>query len=125
MMREVLLVMAGGAVGSGMRYLVSAMSQVPSAAFPWPTLTVNVIGSFVLGLVAALSTQYDVLSRQQALLLGTGLCGGFTTFSTFSVEMVSLIQQQRIDIALLYFLSSFTTTIAAAWLGVLAARSIT
>lgn len=131
MLRDIILVMMGGAVGSALRYLVGALWQVPGAmsqvpgSFPWPTFIVNVVGSFVLGLVAALSTHHDVLSRNQALLLGTGLCGGFTTFSTFSVETISLIEQQRFDIVATYIIATIFSTLIAAWLGVLAARSIT
>lgn len=131
MLREILLVMAGGAVGSALRYLVGAMWQMPSAlsqvqgSLPWPTFLVNVVGSFVLGAVAVFSQHQDVVSRHQALLLGTGLCGGFTTFSTFSVETVSLLEQQRLDLAATYIISTIITTLVAAWLGILAARSIT
>lgn len=130
MLRDIILVMMGGAVGSALRYLVGALWQVPSAmsqvqgSFPWPTFMVNVVGSFVLGAVAVFSQHQDVLSRHQALLLGTGLCGGFTTFSTFSVETISLIEQQRLDLVAVYITTTIITTLAAAWLGVVAARSI-
>ncbi len=125
MVRDVLFVMGGGAVGSALRYLAGVMLPSAAGTFPWPTFVVNVVGSFALGMIAAAATHHDVLSRQQALLLGTGLCGGFTTFSTFSVESVALFEQHRPDLAALYVGASVICSFGAAWLGVVAARTLT
>ncbi|MBO4963699.1 MAG: CrcB family protein, partial [Prevotella sp.] len=80
MLGNILLVAAGGAVGSVCRYL---LSSVHVASFPWGTLTVNVLGSLLIGLLAGLSGR-GILSPELKLLLVTGFCGGFTTFSTFA-----------------------------------------
>jgi len=125
MLRDVLFVMGGGAVGSALRYLTGMMLPSAAGTFPWPTFVVNVIGSFILGVIATAATHHDVLSRQQALLLGTGLCGGFTTFSTFSVESVALLEQHRPDLAALYVGTTLICTLGAAWLGIVAARALT
>jgi CrcB protein len=124
MLRDVLFVMGGGAVGSALRYLTGVMLPVAAGTFPWPTFVVNVFGSFILGVIATAATHHDVLSRQQALLLGTGLCGGFTTFSTFSVESVALFEQDRLDLAALYIGLTLVCTLGAAWFGMITARSL-
>lgn len=84
-----LLVMLGGAVGAPARYLVDRLVQVRhDSVFPWGTMSVNVIGSVALGLIIALA------SPDLQLLLGTGLCGALTTYSTFSYETVRLYENR-------------------------------
>lgn len=89
----VLMVLVGGAVGAPLRYLTDLLVQSRhDSVFPWGTFTVNVLGSLVLGVTAgvvvALSSPTWVLA-----LVGTGLCGAFTTFSTFGFETIRLIEQ--------------------------------
>jgi CrcB protein len=80
-------VVLGGGLGSGARYLLSnAMLLWLGPAFPWGTLAVNVIGSFLLGVIAQLGAMNDAIPPMVRLALGTGVMGGFTTYSTFSVE---------------------------------------
>ena len=88
MLLNCLAVGCGGFVGSVLRYL--AGSVVPHDAFPWHTLAVNVVGSFVLALVSGLVLRGAPLDERLSLLLRVGLCGGFTTMSTFSLEVVQL-----------------------------------
>jgi CrcB protein len=95
-----LAVMLGGAAGAWCRYAVGHWADRFHAiqTFPWHTFAVNVLGSFVLGLVA-------VWYRDRPawlLLLGTGFCGGFTTFSTFSVELVTMLEKGRTAAAVAY-----------------------
>jgi len=86
-----LLVLAGAAVGAPARWLVDrAVSARHDSAMPWGTMTVNVLGSFVLGLV--LSAAAMSASPSGVALLGTGFCGAFTTFSTFAFESVRLVE---------------------------------
>ena len=95
----------GGAVGSGLRYAVGLTLPGITSGFPWATLTVNLVGSFAIGWIAA-SVQQGQLSENARLLLAVGLLGGFTTFSSFSLETLLLLQQGRLPAALLYISSS-------------------
>jgi CrcB protein len=87
-----LLVLAGGAVGAPLRYLTDLMVQARhDTIFPWGTFTVNVVGSLVLGVVAASVQVFGAASWVQTLI-GTGFCGALTTFSTFGFETYRLIE---------------------------------
>lgn len=94
-MRDVVLVAAGGAVGSVLRYWVGLLvSHVVTGAFPWGTLLINVAGSFVIGAFAALvgsEGRYEG-NDMLRLLVMVGLCGGFTTFSSFSLQTLMLLR---------------------------------
>ena len=86
-----LLVLAGGALGSGARYLVSLwMVDRLGSAFPWGTLSVNVVGSFLIGLLATLADEFGAVSPDTRVFLIVGLLGGFTTFSSLSLETLRL-----------------------------------
>lgn len=92
-MTRVLLVAAGGAVGSALRYLVTAAALAwwgPS--FPWGTLVVNLVGAFLIGLVQQLATEALLLSEDVRLCVVTGVLGGLTTYSAFSYESVRLFE---------------------------------
>lgn len=107
MIRNVILVALGGAIGSVLRYLISAAVQGQAqSAFPWGTITVNVLGCVVIGFVSALAEGHGVISPQTKLLLTTGFCGGFTTFSTFMNETLSLHASGCTAVALAYVLMS-------------------
>jgi len=86
------LVAVGGAVGALLRYALS--ENMASETYPWATLTANLLGSFALGVVTALVAA-SVVGEQQALLLGMGLLGSFTTLSTFSVESAHMLDEGR------------------------------
>lgn len=92
MVSDVVMVAVGGAVGAVLRWYVAG--SMASEAFPWATLTVNLVGSILLGASTALLAA-NVLTEQQALLLGVGVLGGFTTLSTFSMETALLIDEGR------------------------------
>ena len=92
-MGRVLLVAAGGAVGSALRYLVATAALAwLGPSFPWGTLAVNLVGSFFIGLVQQLATGALVLSEETRLFLTTGVMGGLTTYSAFSYESVRLFE---------------------------------
>ncbi len=114
-----LLVLLGGAVGAPTRYLTDlAVQRLHRTAFPWGTWTVNVVGSLVLGLVAADASTW------MATLVGTGFCGALTTFSTFGYETVRLAEEGEAGTATTYAVGSLAVGLLAAalgwWLGSLA-----
>lgn len=119
---------AGGAAGSVTRYLVSMWMMRASGAFPVGTLTVNIVGAFVLGVLARVLNTPDASPVLRAALT-IGFCGGFTTFSTFSAEFVMLVQEGRTGRAVAYALVSVLTGVLAVVAGmalgdrILSARS--
>lgn len=121
MFKNFLLVGLGGALGSMLRYVFYLAITVKQ--FPLATFAVNIIGSFIIGAVLALSLKDDLFLNNWKLFLATGICGGFTTFSAFSLENITLLQNEKYFIALVYIVSSIMLGIAAAWLGFMAAGS--
>ena len=117
MIKNLLLVGLGGSIGSIVRYAASLL--ITSKVFPYATLSVNIIGSFIIGLVFALGIKEAGLSNNWKLFLATGICGGFTTFSAFSLENMGLLQTGKISIALTYIILSIVLGIAATFLGYL------
>jgi fluoride exporter len=109
-----LLVAAGGATGAMLRY--GAGLLVKPALFPWATFAVNISGCFIIGLLYGLA-QRNALAPHYWLLLATGLCGGFTTFSAFSLENLQLIQQQQYALFFAYALGSLALGLPACWAG--------
>jgi len=115
MVKNFLLVGLGGGIGSMLRY--ASYLFLSNKNFPFATLTVNIIGSFIIGLVLALSVKDENFLNNWKLFLATGICGGFTTFSALSAENVALLQTGKYFIALVYVAASIVLGIAAAWLG--------
>lgn len=113
MIRNILLVAIGGAAGSVCRYLVSKMV---ASSFPWGSFTVNIVGSLLIGLLVGLVSK-DNLSPELKLLLITGFCGGFTTFSTFANESFTMLKAGDAILAALYIGISIIIGIIAVWLG--------
>ncbi|MFG2048995.1 fluoride efflux transporter CrcB [Micromonospora sp. NPDC048935] len=117
----VLLIALGAAVGAPLRYLTDrAVQSRHQSAFPWGTLTVNVVGSLLLGVLVGWPTGSAV-----AALLGTGFCGALTTYSTFSYETLRLARGGHRFLALANVLGSVAAGLAAATAGYAAARALT
>ena len=112
MIRNLLLVALGGAGGSVLRYMLSNINT----SFPWGTFAVNVLGSFLIGLLVGLMSK-GVLSPEMKLLLVTGFCGGFTTFSTFANESFSMMKAGDFLLTALYVGASVIIGILAVWGG--------
>lgn len=123
-MYNLALVMIGGACGSALRYVTGLVLPPSQGAFPWSTFTVNIIGSFALGLLVGASLTSTSLSRSMMLLLGTGICGGFTTYSAFAVESALLAQEGHFSTVAIYIISTLTCCACAAIAGVLAPRML-
>ena len=116
---NVLMVFVGGGIGSVLRYFVAL--AIPSAAFPWATLAVNVVGSLAIGLFGGWSVRFG-WSDAARLALTVGLCGGFTTFSTFSKESLALAESGRWCAFAAYALGSVAIGHAAVAFGFWLAR---
>jgi len=112
MIRNLLLVAIGGAVGSVLRYLLSCINT----SFPWGTFAVNILGSLLIGLLVGLVSK-GVLSPEMKLLMVTGFCGGFTTFSTFANESFGMMKAGDVLQMALYVGVSVVIGILAVWGG--------
>ena len=116
-MQTFVMIGAGSFIGGVLRYLLSQIINAKSiSAFPYGTFTVNVIGCFVIGVVISLADRHSI-SNEWKLFLATGICGGFTTFSAFSMETFSLLRSGQTTIALLYITSSLLLGVVATWAG--------
>lgn len=116
-MRIVALVGIGSFIGGTLRYLIAQMVQSKFlSAFPFGTLTVNIIGCLVIGIVFGMSEKLN-LSPEWRLFLATGICGGFTTFSAFSLETMQLLRDGQILYGLLYVATSILVGLLAVYLG--------
>ncbi|MDX1663812.1 MAG: fluoride efflux transporter CrcB [Candidatus Promineifilaceae bacterium] len=114
----------GGFIGAILRFLVGSVAQQAAGGpFPWGTLTVNAVGSLLLGLLAGLVESRGLFSPEMRLLLMTGILGAFTTFSTFSYETIFLWSQERPALALLNVVAQLVLGLGAAWVGYVVART--
>lgn len=121
-MLECLFVGLGGFIGSVARYLIGLIAVETASGFPVKTFAINLLGSFVLGIVSETALRDPVFSRNLVLLLQIGLCGGFTTFSTFSSEALKLLASGRHTTAIVYMFASVVLGLVAVYVGWLVAR---
>ena len=122
-MKAIFIVGAGGFVGSAARYLSQLfVSKYFPSSFPWPTFTVNIAGCFIIGVVYALSARGNLVSPEVRLLLVTGFCGGFTTFSSFAFDNVNLLQEDNFLYAFIYMALSVLLGILATYAGAFLVR---
>ncbi len=124
-LRALALVSIGGALGAPSRFALSVLitRNLGSPSFPYATLGVNILGSFLLAFITWTAAGRFGLTSSTRLLLGTGVMGAFTTFSTFSVETVLLLDESRQLAALVYVLASVVCCVTAALLGMQLART--
>lgn len=116
----VLLVAVGAAVGAPLRYLLDRAVQARhDSVFPWGTMSVNVLGSLVLGVLVGLP-----VAGPLSALLGVGLCGALTTYSTFSYETLRLLQNRTYTLAALNLVVSLVAGLGAAYLGIIVAAAL-
>ena len=121
-MKQVFLVFIGGGLGSTLRYIVSKYLNPLYEHFYLGTFTVNIIGCLLIGFLLALSFKGQLLNENQLLLLATGFCGGFTTFSTFAFEKHSFLKSGELLHFSFYTLSSIVVGVAAIALGIWLAK---
>jgi CrcB protein len=112
--RLMLLVGIGGAIGAMLRYVISDI--IPSEEFPYGTITVNLLGSLILGFMFGAIAADALISQDNLLLFGTGLLGAFTTMSTFAMETVNL-SENEISTTFLYVILTISGSIGLAWSG--------
>lgn len=116
-MKQLALIFLGGGLGSCLRYIISKQLNTPNSHLPYGTFTVNMLGSLIIGIITGLALKHESLSPQHTLLIATGFCGGFTTFSTFSLENQILIQNGEFLKLAIYISLSILTGIAMIFLG--------
>lgn len=125
MMRNLLIVGAGGFIGSSLRYLSQILfEKIAGTSFPYGTLFVNIAGSFFIGILFALSEKGNYLTVEWRLFLAVGICGGFTTFSTFALDNVNLLNDQSTPFFLMNVFGSIALAIVAVYLGIISTRLI-
>ncbi len=119
------IVGSGGFFGSSARYLTQIMiNKYFPSSFPYGTFSINVSGSLLIGVIFALSEKGNILSPEVRMFLATGFCGGFTTFSTFSYEILQQLRDGEILLASLYIVSSIIFGILAAYAGFFLIKSL-
>lgn len=124
-MKAWLLLATAGAIGTALRHAVGvSLAHALGGAFPIGTWTVNVVGSFALGLVAGALTGSTLFGVDARLVLGVGLLGGFTTYSSFNLELLRLLEQGQWGRASLYLVGTVIGALLAGALGLLAGRTL-
>ena len=116
-MKNLLLVFVGGGLGSTLRYIIGKYLNSTESGIPWGTFTANILGSFLIGLILGLAAKNNTFSHSQTLLLATGFCGGFTTFSAFANESASLLKAGQTNLFFTYIITSIIVGLFCVWLG--------
>ena len=123
-MKNFLLVFIGGGLGSGIRYIISKYLNSSIGSFPIETFTVNIIGSLIIGLVLGYAAKENSLTQNQVLLIATGFCGGFTTFSAFAQENFELLKTGDIMQFSIYTIGSILVGLLAVFIGLYIAKNL-
>ncbi len=116
-MTECIIVGIGGSIGAVCRYLIGLIPLKEGCVFPIKTFIINAAGCFLIGMIAALAVKTNWLNPKAVLFLKVGICGGFTTFSSFALETGGLIEDGRMNIAVLYAVLSVAAGVIAVFAG--------
>ena len=123
-MKQLLLVFIGGGFGSALRYIIGKYLNSSVSGIPWGTFAANVLGSLFIGIILGLAAKQNSLSQNQILLLATGFCGGFTTFSTFAYENHVFLKSGDFTSFAIYSIASFVVAFLAVFLGLFLVKGI-
>ena len=123
-MKQILLVFIGGGFGSALRYIISKNLNSFYPNFFLGTFLSNILGCLLIGILLGLSAKEKILTQNQTLLLATGFCGGFTTFSTFAFEKYNLLKTGELLYFGFYLLSSVITGILAVGIGIYISKHV-
>ena len=123
-MRQLFFVFVGGGLGSVLRYIIGRYLNQTGSGFPLGTFTANILGSLLIGIIIGLAAKNNTLSQNQTLLLATGFCGGFTTFSTFAYENHVLFKSGDFTSFALYTFASFIVAFLAVFAGMYLSRML-
>lgn len=124
-MQEIIVVGTGGFMGAVARYLLSSLiGRNLDSSFPWGTFTVNIVGCFLIGCLMYLIENRLIVSDQVRLFLGIGILGAFTTFATFSQEIIGLMRSGQSGLALANALFSVGLGVVALWVGYVLLRRV-
>lgn len=116
-MKQLILVFIGGGLGSTLRYLIGKWLNSNQTGIPYGTFAANILGSLLIGIILGLAAKNDSLTQNQTLLLATGFCGGFTTFSTFAYENHVFLKSGDFMTFAIYTIASFIVGFLAVFLG--------
>ena len=123
-MKQLFFVFIGGGFGSVLRYIIGKYLNNSESSFPLGTFTVNILGSLLIGIIIGLAAKNNTLTENQTLLLATGFCGGFTTFSTFAYENHVLFKSGDFTSFALYTFASFIVAFLAVFVGMYLSRML-
>ncbi|CAM1339482.1 fluoride efflux transporter CrcB [Tenacibaculum aestuarii] len=117
-MKQFLLVFIGGGIGSVLRYIIGKALNSSQTGIPYGTFTANILGSLFIGIILGLAAKNQALTQNHTLLLATGFCGGFTTFSTFAYENHVFLKSGDFSSFALYTIASFIIGFLAVFAGI-------
>lgn len=121
-MKQLLIVFLGGGFGSVLRYITGKYLNNAETGIPYGTFTANILGSLLIGIILGFAAKSNTLSQNQTLLLATGFCGGFTTFSTFAYENHVFLKAGDFTSFAIYTIASFVIGFLAVFLGMYLVR---
>lgn len=121
-MKQFILVFIGGGFGSVLRYIIGKYLNSEQSGIPYGTFLANILGSLIIGLILGLAIKNNTLSSNQTLLLATGFCGGFTTFSSFAYENHIFLKTGDFTSFAIYTIASFILGFLAVFLGMYIAK---